>query len=89
VKLEPAFAAEGGKIGRRHVKTLMWADREHPPLRSRRRGHNEFVTTGLLAEKRTLAQQIMLVLVETALQAEQQASIALLRGIDCLPGRSA
>src|SRR5271169_916382 len=50
------------------------------------RGHDEFATSGLLVacRKRTLAQQIEFVLVETALQAEQQAIIALPRGIDCL-----
>src|SRR5712691_9701867 len=50
------------------------------------RGYDEFTTSGLLVacRERTLAQQIEFVLVETALEAEQQAIIALPWGIDCL-----
>ena len=50
------------------------------------RGHDEFAASSLLVScrERTLAQQIKFVLVETALQAEQQTIIALPRGIDCL-----
>ena len=45
------------------------------------RGHDEFATSGLLVARRerTLARQVEFVLVETALQAEQQAIIALPR----------
>src|SRR6516164_6140576 len=51
-----------------------------------RRGHDEFTTSSLLVARRerTLAQQVEFVLVETALQAEQEAIIALSRGINCL-----
>src|SRR3984893_15354832 len=48
------------------------------------RGHDEFATSGLLVARRERARQVEFVLVETALQAEQQAIIALPRGIDCL-----
>ena len=50
------------------------------------RGHDEFATSSLLVacRERTLAQQIEFVLIETALQAEQEAIIALPWGIDCL-----
>src|ERR1700757_373785 len=51
-----------------------------------RRGHDEFTTSSLLVacRERTLAQQVEFVLVETALQAEQEAIIALSRCINCL-----
>src|SRR5215472_2775921 len=51
-----------------------------------RRGHDEFTTSSLLVARRerTLAQQVEFVLVETALQAEQEAIIALSRCINCL-----